>query len=58
MQYSRVEVWRLLRANDLLVKSLEQSSRKGIRPCFCETKVSLGKVGVLSEGKDGGTSVR
>jgi len=21
------------------VKSLEQSSRKGIRPCFCETKV-------------------
>ena len=24
-----------------LVKSLKQSSRKGIRMCFCETKVEL-----------------
>ena len=39
-----------------LVKSLEQSSRKGIRMCFCETKVKLGKVGVLYEVK-GGTPV-
>ena len=57
MWWSRVEGWRLLRANGLF-KSLEQSSRKGIRLCFCETKVSLGKVGVLYEIKGGDTSVR
>ena len=36
-----------------LVKSLKQSDRKGIRMCFCETKVELGKVGVLYEVKRG-----
>ena len=40
-----------------LVKSLERSSRKGIRLCFCETKVQLGKVDVLYQGKVGDTSV-
>ena len=39
------------------VKSLEQSSRKSIRLCFCGTKVQLGKVGVLYEVKGGDTSV-
>ena len=38
-----------------LVKSLEQSSKKGIRLCVCETKVLFGK-GVLYEVK-GGTPV-
>ena len=41
-----------------LVKSLKQSGRKGIRMCFCETKVELGKVGVLYEVKGGDTCVR
>jgi len=41
-----------------LVKSFEQSSRKGIGMCFCETKVQLGKVGVLYEIKGGDTRVR
>jgi len=41
-----------------LVKSLEQSRRKGIRMCFHETKVELGKVGVLYEVKWGDTCVR
>ena len=36
-----------------LVKSLVQSARKGIRMYFCETKVELGKVGVLYEVKRG-----
>jgi len=41
-----------------LVEKLERSSRKGIRLCFCEAKVSLGKVGVLYEVKGGDNSVR
>ena len=41
-----------------LVKSLEQSSRKGVRMCFCKTEVQLGKVGVLYEIKGGDTCVR
>ena len=41
-----------------LVESLKQSSRKGIRMCFYETKVELGKVGVLHEVKGGNTCVR
>ena len=36
------------------VKGLKQSGREGIRMCFCETKVELGKVGVLYEVKEGG----
>ena len=40
------------------VKGLKQSGRKGIRMCFCETKVELGKVGVLYEVKRGDTCVR
>ena len=44
--------------SEWLVQSLEQSSRKGIRMHFCETKVELGKVGVLYEVKGGDTRVR
>ena len=40
------------------VKGLKQSGRKGIRMCFCETKVELCKVGVLYEVKRGDTCVR
>jgi len=41
-----------------LVKGFKQSGRKGIRMCFCETKVELGKVDVLYEVKGGDTCVR
>jgi len=40
------------------VKGLKQSDREGIRMYFCETKVELGKVGVLYEVKRGDTCVR
>ena len=36
-----------------VVKGLKQSGREGIRMRFCETKVELGKVGVLYEVKRG-----
>ena len=48
----------LLRASDLLKVLNKVAVLKGVRPCFCETKVQLGKVGVLYQGKGGGTSVR
>jgi len=40
------------------VQGLKQGGRKGIRMCFCETKVELGKMGVLYEVKRGDTCVR
>ena len=54
-----MEGWRLLRASDLLKVLNKVAGRvSDVRPFFCETKVQLGQVGVLYQGKGADTSVR